>query len=162
MDKKTIKNTLEYESYKNSLLIITLILVIFLIFTIFPLVYFWIKDYDNALNGVYLTAILMIFVIIFIPILGLMGNCLYKLNSIFKIGKQMKMIEVELNNPKSGYYGMIHYIITITNSNNESLTKRSLVGIRGHLFDEYNNSKVKICYSEDYEYFFIIKNKNFD
>ncbi len=158
MDKKIIKNTLEYKSYRYSINFISLILAVFLICMMVPLMYFWIKDHDLALTGVYLAIIITLFVIIFVPILGLMWYYLFKLYSIFKIGKKMKIMEVELNNPKSGYYGTVHYIITITNSNNEKLVKQSLVGIRGHLFDEYNNKRVKICYSEDYEYFFIIKN----
>ena len=29
--------------------------------------------------------------------------------------------------------------------------------MRGNLFDKYHNKSVKICYSDDCEYFFVVK-----
>ena len=35
--------------------------------------------------------------------------------------------------------------------------KKSLCTMRGSLFNQYQNEKVKICYLDSYEYFFIVK-----
>ena len=58
----------------------------------------------------------------------------------------MKITEVELNNSKSGIYGLMRFYINIPNSNGEIKEKKSLCTMRGSLFNQYQNKKVKILY----------------
>lgn len=68
----------------------------------------------------------------------------------------MKITEVELNNSKSEIYGLMRINISISNGNIQE--KRSLCTMRGNLFNQYQNKKVKICYLDDYEISLLLKN----
>ena len=151
--KKTIKQTIEYENYKKGLFIMIGMFGVLTILFAMPFLTLYFTKSDNR----YLIAFIMFFALNIIICLPFIIYYLYRMYFITLIGKKMKITEVELNNSKSEVYGLMRFYINISTSNGNIQEKRSLCTMRGNLFNQYQNKKVKICYLDDYEYFFIIK-----
>ena len=151
--EKAIKQTIEYENYKKGLFIMIGMFGVLTILFIVPFLTLYFTKSDNR----YLIAFIVFLALNIIICLPFIIYDLYRMHFITQIGKKMKITEVELNNLKSGIYGLMRFYINIPTSNGNIQEKRSLCTMRGNLFNQYQNKKVKICYLDDYEYFFIIK-----
>ena len=151
--EKAIKQTIEYENYKKGLFIMIGMFGVLTILFAMPFLTLYFTKSDNR----YLIAFIMFFALNIIICLPFIIYYLYRMYFITLIGKKMKITEVELNNSKSEIYGLMRFYINISTSNGNIQEKRSLCTMRGNLFNQYQNKKVKICYLDDYEYFFIIK-----
>lgn len=151
--EKTIKQTIEYENYKQSFFIMIGIFGVLTILFAITFLTLYFTESDNR----YLMAFIVFFALNIIICLPFIIYDLYRMHFITQMGKKMKITEVELNNSKSGIYGLMRFYINIPNSNGEIKEKKSLCTMRGSLFNQYQNKKVKICYLDNYEYFFIVK-----
>ncbi len=151
--EKIIKQTIEYENYKQSFFImIGMFCVLTILFTI-PFLTLYFTKSDNR----YLIAFIVFMALNIIICLPFIIYNIYRMHFITQMGKKMKITEVELNNSNSGVYGLMRFYINIPNSNGKIKEKKSLCTMRGSLFNRYQNKKVKICYLDNYEYFFIVK-----
>ena len=151
--KKAIKQTIEYENYKQSFFIMIGIFGVLTILFAIPFLTLYFTESDNR----YLMAFIVFFALNIIICLPFIIYDLYRMHFITQMVKKMKITEVELNNSKSGIYGLMRFYINIPNSNWEIKEKKSLCTMRGSIFNQYQNEKVKICYLDNYEYFFIVK-----
>ena len=149
----TVKQTIEYENYKKEFLIMIGIFSIVTILFAIPFLTLYFTKSDNR----HLMAFIVFASLDVIICLPFIIYDLYRMHFITQIGKKMKITEVELNNSKSEIYGLMRFYINIPNSNGKIKEKKSLCTMRGSLFNQYQNKKVKICYLDDYEYFFIVK-----
>ena len=151
--EKIIKQTIEYENYKQSFFImIGMFCVLTILFTI-PFLTLYFTKSDNR----YLIAFIVFMALNIIICLPFIIYNIYRMHFITQMGKKMRITEVELNNSNSGVYGLMRFYINIPNSNGKIKEKKSLCTMRGSLFNRYQNKKVKICYLDNYEYFFIVK-----
>lgn len=150
--KKTIKQTIEYENYKKGLFIMIGMFGVLTILFAIPFLTLYFTKSDNR----YLIAFIVFIALNIIICLSFIIYDLYRMHFITQIGKKMKITEVELNNSKSEIYGLMRINISISNGNIQE--KRSLCTMRGNLFNQYQNKKVKICYLDDYEISLLLKN----
>lgn len=150
--KKTIKQTIEYENYKKGLFIMIGMFGVLTILFAIPFLTLYFTKSDNR----YLIAFIVFVALNIIICLSFIIYDLYRMHFITQIGKKMKITEVELNNSKSEIYGLMRINISISNGNIQE--KRSLCTMRGNLFNQYQNKKVKICYLDDYEISLLLKN----
>lgn len=98
--EKTIKQTIEYENYKQSFFImIGMFCVLTILFTI-PFLTLYFTKSDNR----YLIAFIVFMALNIIICLPFIIYNIYRMHFIAQMGKKMKITEVELNNSKSGIY----------------------------------------------------------
>ena len=151
--KNIIKKTIEYQSYRKGLIMLILMFIGLFIIMCVPFLTIYIQNGDKRfLNAFVIFSIIDL--ILFIPFIF---YYFFRMLNMIKIGNKMKLMEVKLNDFKSTIYGLIIFLINIPDCNGKIVKKRSLCSMRGKLFNEYKNSKVKICYLDDYKYFFIVE-----
>ncbi len=147
-----IKKTIEYRSIVKTLKILLAIYLILLLILISVFAWIFLPNEYQKFNLMILVLILVIS-FLFGPLIIVLA---VKLGEIISIGKRMTILEVKLCNPIFGRYGIAHFQITIE-QNEKSYQITSKEGIRGELLNKYNNSKTKIGFLSDYEYFYIIE-----
>lgn len=151
--KKIIKETIEYQAYRKGLIMLFLGFIGLFTIMCIPFLILYIQNGDKRfLNSFVIFSIIDL--VLFIPFIV---YYFFRMIHMIKIGSKMKLAEVELNDFESTIYGLMVFYISIPNCNGEIMKKRSLCSIRGRLFNEYKNTKVKICYLDDYKYFLIAK-----
>lgn len=151
--KKILKQTIEYDSYKMGLAILLAVFIGLFVLMAIPFLVLYIQNGSQQL----LHAFAIFSIIVLIICSPFIIFFIFRMHSIIKVGSEMKVTEVELNDFESSIYGLMIFFADIPDKSGAIMRKRSLCSMRGKLFNEYKNAKVKVCYQDGYRYFFIIK-----
>lgn len=151
--KKILKETIEYYNYKRGLVILLSVFVGLFVLMAIPFLILYFQNGNQQLLHAF-TIFSIIDIIMCFPVIIFF---IFRMHDIIKIGSDMKIIEVELNDFESSLYGLMIFFVDVPDNNGTIMRKRSLCSMRGKLFNEYKNAKVKVCYQDEYRYFFIIK-----
>lgn len=151
--KKILKETIEYHSYKRGLAILLAVFIGLIVLSAIPFLVLYIQNGNQQL----LHAFTIFFIIDIMLCLPFIIFFIFRMHIIKKVGSEMKVKEVELNDFESSIYGLMFFFINVPDKNGVIMRKRSLCSMRGKLFNEYKNAKVKVFYKDEYGYFFIIK-----
>lgn len=151
--KNILKETIEYHSYKRGLAILLTVFIGLFTLMAIPFLVLYIQNGNQQLLHIF-TIFSIIDIILCFPFIIFF---IFHMYNIIKVGSEMKVTEVELSEFESSIYGLMIFFVDFPDNNGSTIRKRSLCSMRGKLFNEYKNAKVKVCYQDGYRYFFIVK-----
>lgn len=71
----------------------------------------------------------------------------------------MKVTEAKLGDAEPGAYGSMKFIVSIPDENGVPRKKKSVCAVKGTLYEQYKNKRVKVCYLDDRDFIFIVDEK---